>query len=246
MQELEVKSKGNFSRFWGFWNKRIMSFLGVIPLGVYVILHLWTNMSSLGGPDVFNVAVQGPSALNPTLPQSRHPIFLVLEILLCLAILIHLVIGVRLILRWRPNLARVRSFGNLKFALQRISGLGLMLFIVAHVIQARIRPALHGGVETFCGMRHAYFEEPLTLPVYILGLLGISFHLANGIWSAGLTWGITVTPQRQKIWERFSFFVFVILLTMAVISIYGFMQSWNPAWTTHTETALAKSLCLSK
>ena len=85
-----------------------MSLLGIAPLGVYVVLHLWTNLSSLGGPESYNAALAA---------SRRHPAFLFLEVLLGLAILAHTVVGVRLMLRWRPNNLEERTFGNLKFLL---------------------------------------------------------------------------------------------------------------------------------
>lgn len=199
-----------------------MSFLGVFPLGIYVVLHLWTNLSSLGGPTAFNNALQG---------SRHHPAFLFLELLLGLAILLHLFVGIRLILRWRPNLIRVPTFSNLQFTLQRLSGLGLALFLVAHVINARLAPAWDGrGMENFCGMRHVFYHDKLTLPVYILGLLGISFHLANGFWTFCLTWGLTPTVRAQRLMRWLSIIFFMTLLALSGLVLYGFMQPWHSAW----------------
>ena len=36
-----------------------------------------------------------------------------------------------------------------------------------------------------------------TGPVYALGVLCSVYHLANGIWTFLITWGITVGPQSQ-------------------------------------------------
>lgn len=199
-----------------------MSFLGIVPLGVYVVLHVWTNLSSLGGPVAFQEALH---------QSRRHPAFILLEILLGVAILIHFIVGLRLILRWRPNSIRVPTFSNLQFTLQRLSGLGLALFLVAHVINARLIPAFDGrGMESFCGMRHVFYHDKLTLPVYLLGLLGISFHLANGFWTFCLTWGLTRTVKAQRLMRFFSAGLFLALLTLSGVAVYGFMQPWHNTW----------------
>lgn len=212
----------------------MMSFLGVFPLGIYVVLHLWTNLSAWGGPVAFNTTLQA---------SRHHPAFLVLELLLGAAILIHLTIGIRLILRWRPNTARVPTFSNLKFTLQRLSGLGLALFLVAHLINARIMPALDGrGVEDYCGLREAYLHHKATLPVYILGLLGIAFHLANGLWTFCLTWGFTVTPRSQRVVQTLSFVVFVALLALSAAVLYGFMQPWHTSWGLESQVCHATTI----
>lgn len=198
-----------------------MSFLGVVPLGIYVILHLWTNLSALGGPASYQQAL---------LQSRNHPGFIALELFLGLTILIHAVIGIKLIFKWRPNPTKVRYFSNLKFTLQRLSGIGLALFLVAHIIKARILPSFHPPhTETWMGMHHALWE-PVTLTVYILGLLGVSFHLANGLWTFCLTWGLTVTPGSQRRAEIVSALFFVGLLILSALTLYGFMQPIRPEW----------------
>ena len=218
MTQIDPEKKASH---FGFGSKRLMSLLGFVPLGMYVILHLWTNLSSLGGPLVYNQAL---------LKSRNHPAFIMLEILLGIVILIHMVIGIKLTLRWRSNTTRVRYFSNLKFALQRLSGIGLGLFIMAHVVKARILPSLHPPyVETWLGMHHALWE-PITLAVYVLGLLAVSFHLANGLWTFCMTWGLTVTPTAQRRVEWMSVVFFVVLMIMAGLSLYGFMQPVRPEW----------------
>ena len=198
-----------------FLAKRLMSFLGVFPLGLYIVAHYWTNISSLGGPTAFDAALR---------KSREHVGLLALEIILGLAIAVHTVVGLRLLMLWRPNNHLQRHFTNFKFLLQRIAAVGVGLFIIAHVINARVRPAFTAaGTETWAGMREA-MHEPLTLAVYVLGNLGIDFHLANGLWTFLITWGLTVTPRSQRISQALSILFFLVLASMAGLSIYGFMQ----------------------
>ena len=37
-----------------FWIRRLHSLMGVIPLGVFLVMHLMANASILGGAEVFN------------------------------------------------------------------------------------------------------------------------------------------------------------------------------------------------
>jgi len=193
--------------------KLIMSLLGVVPLGAYVFAHLWTNLYSLGGADSFDAALKASRA---------SPAFLFLEIFgLGVPILVHAFIGLRIIFKMRPNNLQYRTLRNLKYLLQRLSGVGVLLFLGAHVIKARIMPAMAGGVESWAGM-HEALSEPVTFAVYALGMLGISFHLGNGLWGAGLTLGVTVSPRGQRWMERLSAFTFVLLLLMTSLALYGF------------------------
>jgi succinate dehydrogenase / fumarate reductase cytochrome b subunit len=193
--------------------KQLMSILGVAPLGVYVVAHLWTNLYSLGGPEAFDAALKASRA---------HPAFLLLELLgLGLPILVHARIGLSLIRNARPNNVRYGTLRNLKYTLQRLSGLGVLLFLGAHVAKARILPAMAGVTETWQGM-HEALSEPITFGVYVLGLLGVSFHLANGLWGSALTFGVTVSPSAQTRMERASIAFFVVLLGMSALAVYGF------------------------
>jgi succinate dehydrogenase / fumarate reductase cytochrome b subunit len=198
-----------------------MSALGLFPLGTYVVLHLWTNLSSLKGAESFDQALR----------ESRHhPAFIALELLLGLAFVLHIGFGLLLMFRWRPNRLSVEYFGNFKFLLQRVAGIGVGLFLLAHVINARIQPALTpAGFESWQGMRQA-LSEPVTFTVYVLALLGVSFHLANGLWTFLITWGLTVTPSSQRISQGVSLALFAVLLLMSGLSLYGFLQPTGSAY----------------
>jgi succinate dehydrogenase / fumarate reductase cytochrome b subunit len=196
--------------------KQIMSILGVVPLGAYVVAHLWTNLYSLGGADLFN----------QRLTESRSsPAFIFLEVFgLGVPILVHAWIGLKLIVKGRPNVKNYPTLRNLKYGLQRLAGVGVLLFLGAHVLKARILPATSGvepGHETWAGM-HEALSEPITFTVYLLGLLGVSYHLANGLWGSAMTLGLTVTPKAQARMEWVTAVVFVVLLAMSGLALYGF------------------------
>lgn len=204
--------------------KQILSLFGFVPLGVYVVLHLWTNLYSWGGPAVFDAQLERTRS---------HPAFLFLEVFgLGLPILVHTVLGLVEIVRSRPNNVRYGYFDNLKYLLQRISAIGLALFIGAHVWLARIRPSVSpdefavNGHETWNGMHHAFneieFGLPITLIVYVLGLLGVSYHLANGVYTFGIRWGLALSPSGRKRLQAVSAVLFVVLLGMSYGALLGF------------------------
>ena len=57
-----------------------------------------------------------------------------------------------------------------------------------------------------------------------LGNLGIAFHLANGLWTFLITWGLTVTPRSQRVSQVLSILFFLVLVGMAGTSIFGFLR----------------------
>src|SRR5579871_2686596 len=200
----------------GVTGKQVMSLLGVVPIGAYVVCHLWTNMYSIAGADAFNARLESTRG---------GPFFIFLEVFgLGVPILIHAVQGLRIVFKMRPNNVRWPTMRNLKYFLQRLSGVGILLFFAAHVIKARIMPAMSDTPpfhETWAGM-HEALSEPLTFTVYALGLLGVSYHLANGLWGSALTFGLTVTPRGQKRMEIVSALALVVLLGMSTVAIVGF------------------------
>lgn len=205
--------------------KVILAFFGVVPLGVYVVLHLWTNLTALDGAEAFDAALQ----------KSRsHPAFLVLEIFgLGIPLMVHTVLGLREIVRGRQNLLTYTFFDNLKFFFQRLSAVGLALFIGAHLWRARILPSYveckNPPVcsETWMGMHYALSEWP-TFIVYALGLLGVSYHLANGLQTASMRLGLVVSRPAQARVQWISWAALAILLAMSAATMYGFQPFQAP------------------
>jgi succinate dehydrogenase / fumarate reductase cytochrome b subunit len=183
-----------------FHYKRLMSLLGIVacgPLSIYGVLHLWTR---------------------------RHPAFLFqgLELLLGVALLGHVVLGARQLRRWRPNLLyglygpEARTFGNLLFSLQRLSALVLILFIVLQMIYQMVYQMIWGRLRPPL--------SPALLAVYILGLASASYHVANGLRTALITWGVTVTPRAQRAALLGAIGLLAVLLSMSGLALYGFLQ----------------------
>jgi succinate dehydrogenase / fumarate reductase cytochrome b subunit len=92
----------------------------------------------------------------------------------------------------------------------------------AHVYFTRIEPWWEGYPVNFAHMTEA-MHEPLTFTVYTLGILGTAFHLANGLWTFCITWGISVSRTSQK-WLTFATLVlFGILFAVGMNNILGFL-----------------------
>ena len=79
--------------------------------------------------------------------------------------------------------------------LQRITGVFLVVFIAWHIYQTRIQKAL--GADVDYDMMADILSNPFMLAFYIAGVIAATFHLANGVWSFLVTWGITQSPRSQ-------------------------------------------------
>lgn len=198
-----------------FWFGKLFSLAGILPLGLYVILHLYHNMGSLAGEESFNHHLTESRALPMIVPLAILVIWI--------PIAFHGIYGLLSMSKSKPNLSRFQFFGNLKYVLQRLSGIGLLLFIPAHIYKTRIEPGLFNSILDFKHMVEG-LSEPLTLAVYALGILGVAFHLANGIWQFSIGWGISLSEKGMKRVQILSYIVFVLLLCMGYASIWGFLR----------------------
>lgn len=198
---------------------RLHSLSGIIPVGVFVLLHLYTNSFSQKGPEAFDTRLRTLNDL---------PFMTAFEILfIYLPILFHAGLGIWITFRGRQNLAAYPLFGNLRYLLQRLSGIGVLLFVGAHVYKTRIEPWIGGFPMNFEHM-HEAMTEPITVAVYALGLLGTAYHLANGVWTFSITWGLTTTPASQRRLTTVTMILFVVLFLVGVNNMLGFLgKGWN-------------------
>src|SRR5699024_11609798 len=54
-------------------------------------------------------------------------------------------------------------------------------------------------------------ENPFWFVFYVIGVLSVVFHFANGLWSFMITWGITQSPKSQQVMSYVAIIVFVIV-----------------------------------
>lgn len=197
-----------------FWLIKLHSLSGVVPIGLFVIYHFYAHNYSWHGPEVWDARVQA---------LYGRPFWPWFEIfLIYLPIAFHAGLGIMISLKSRPNVGRYPYFGNIKYTLQRISGLGLVAFIIAHVYKTRFS-------QVFLGVPISWAHEaeglarPLTLGAYALGILAAAFHLANGLWTFLISWGFTRGPRAYRRTEAASIVAFLILLFIGFRAILGFM-----------------------
>jgi succinate dehydrogenase / fumarate reductase cytochrome b subunit len=196
---------------------RLASILAVAPLSVWTFFHLWNNLAAFQG------AAQWQSAVT----EYTHPIAqLITGIVVLLPLVLHSVWGIGRLLSARPNNVRYGFYGNLKYALQRITAIGVLFFLGAHLWLAMLHPRLvEGKAESFADIAHEMHFHGPTLVVYVLGTLGVAFHLANGLQSVAMGWGLVVTRRALKKLEWVVIGAFVVFLAMAWGTIYALYQA---------------------
>jgi succinate dehydrogenase / fumarate reductase, cytochrome b subunit len=200
----------------GYTRARLGSLLAVAPLGVWTVGHLWNNLA----------AFQGDEAWTHAVTEYPHPLAqLATAIIVLLPLVLHAVWGVSRLFTMRLNNVRYGYWANLKYLLQRLSALGLLAFLGAHLWLAMLKPRLQEGhPESFADISHEMHFHTPTLLVYVLGTLGLAYHLANGLHSFAMGWGIVTSKRalRQTEWVVVgAFFVFLAMAWGAIYALYS-------------------------
>ncbi|MEJ2621729.1 MAG: succinate dehydrogenase [Candidatus Thiodiazotropha sp.] len=200
-----------------FLMRRLHSLLGLLPVGGFLVFHLWENSQSRFGQAHYNDQVVG------WLQQLNY--LTLLEIfLIALPLLFHAAYGLLIFYNGNSNLSAYPWPTNFRYTLQRLSGFAILLFLLLHVGWTRIwaiwEPTIKADLFT-------HMQELLTQPVifliYLIGLLCSVFHLTNGLWSMAISWGLTTSPQAQSIWLVFCALLAVLLSAMGVHGMLGFL-----------------------
>jgi succinate dehydrogenase / fumarate reductase cytochrome b subunit len=176
------------------------SLAGLIPIGAFLFFHLGTNsLIAVSSPDedLFQQQVN--------LIHSLGPLLVPVEILfIFLPLAFHAGLGIKIWLEGKSNSTAYPYGGNIRYTLQRITGVIALLFILFHLYHMHWTGAYFPGGAQF-DPHYASITAPEAIqrywwapPVYVIGVLAAVFHLANGMWTFAITWGITVGPRSQK------------------------------------------------
>lgn len=229
--------KGVHELMKGFYSRKLHSLLGVIPLGFFLLEHMLTNFSAVeGGSEGFKESVAFLNSL---------PMVLALEMFgIWLPLLYHGVYGMYIAFQAKPNNNRFRNERNLRYLLQRISGVLVFAFVIWHVYETRVQVAL-GNVthEELGGVMHEIVTHPVYFILYLIGVISAAFHFANGLWSFLVSWGITVGPRAQRVSSNICMGLFVIVAILFTWSLFAFrgaeFQAEGTAWLEMTFRTLA-------
>jgi len=200
-----------------FMRSRLGSLLAVVPLALWTVNHLWDNLA----------AFQGEVAWQTAVTEHAHPLAqIATAIVVLLPLALHTVWGIGRLLSARPNNLRYGYYGNLKYALQRLSAVGVLLFLGAHIWLAMLHPRLvEGHAEAFPDIAHEMRHHMPTLTVYVLGTLGVAYHLANGLQTFAMGWGLVTSFRALKRLDAWALLLFAVLLGMSWGAIFALWRA---------------------
>ncbi len=200
---------------------RLFSLAGLVPVGAFLVVHLVTNASVLGGAESFQSRVDLIHSLGPLLiPAEIAFIFL--------PMLFHAAIGFVIIANGMPNVGSYPYVGNVRYTLQRATGMIAFVFIVWHVLQLHWLGAPLGGghfdPHHATSTAAAALRPTWVTALYAIGMLSVVFHFANGLWTLGITWGIWTSPAAMRRANVVSIVVGLALAAAGLGSLGGFQR----------------------
>jgi succinate dehydrogenase / fumarate reductase cytochrome b subunit len=222
--------------------RRLHSLSGIVPIGLFLFPHLTTNSSIMWGKALNGTkfADRGIDAAGAGVATFQHevefihglPALIFIEIfVLWLPILFHAGVGVYFAKTGRFNVSRYAYQDNWRYVWQRLSGYLGVLFIFMHVSSLRwgwnyggLMPTFHADAAASSLATHLQKGSAglLMAAFYLVCVLALVFHFANGLWTAAITWGVTVSVAAQKRWGQVCTLVGLSLAGAAIASVFGF------------------------
>jgi len=181
-----------------FLLRKLHQITGIVPLGVFFGVHMYTNSTAMSGARVFNEHVQD---------IHNMPYLLFIETLgIFVPLLYHSVYGIIISREARPNLGSYSYARNWFYFIQRTSGAFLFFFLIFHILNFRF--GMIPGLNTTPVAGHAdlafnivshEFQNDIIFFIYVLGVIATAWHLAYGIWLFVVDWGIVIGEKAQKV-----------------------------------------------
>jgi len=195
-----------------FLLRRVHSLIGLVPVGAFLVFHLWENSQSRLGAEHYNQQVVG--AL-----QGLNYLPIIEIVFIALPLLFHAGYGLIIIGSGRAEPLRYDYARNRFYWLQRLSGIGLILFLLLHLGLTRIAGLIDPAIRVdLFGHMQAALSQPMLFSLYLTGLLLAVFHLANGLSTAAIVWGLTTSADAQR---RFAWLCAGFGVLLAALGLHG-------------------------
>jgi len=215
-----------------FLIRRLHSLSGLVPVGGYMVIHLLTNASVLESPATFQKNVYTIHSLGALLPVVEWAFIFI-------PLLFHAFIGMVIVAGAMPNSNQYRYAANYRYTLQRATGMIAFVFIMLHVFHMHgwfhadvwlenvVRPLGGGQFKPYNAASSAglALQNYVWVAFYLIGVLSCVYHLANGLWTMGITWGVWTSPAAQARASVICSLGGVLLAVVSMGALFGMRAS---------------------
>jgi succinate dehydrogenase / fumarate reductase, cytochrome b subunit len=203
---------------YSFLLRRLHSLTGIVPVGLFLIEHFFSNAFATKGPGAYAKQVEF---------LASFPFVLGLELVgIWLPILYHSLYGFYIWYRGDTNIGDYPWRGNWMYAAQRWTGAVAFFYMVWHTWRLRFTPPyiLENPGVAF-GKVQMEFHHPWAIAFYAVGIFCASWHFAYGLWLFAAKWGITRGPLAQKRWGYVCVAIAVLFLAVGALTMYAFLAT---------------------
>ncbi len=221
--------------------RRVHAVLGVV-LGLFIVAHLSVLATALA-PERFSQNSHALHVLSENLPFVE-----IIAVLLPAAVL--LVCGVYLLykagLKYHVN--KCNRGGKMRYFLQRLSAAVLLAFLLIHVTvfsqwglqrfytSAHAQPVADGApaptamtYDSVVGKMAATLggtaASPLgvlSLGMYLIAIVAVAYHLANGLWTGAIIWDLCKSDSAKRRWGICCAAIGIIIGAIGIVAWYAF------------------------
>lgn len=203
--------------------RKLHQLSGIVPLGLFLLEHFYTNSKALSGAKDFNAAVTDLQSI---------PYIIFVEICgIFIPLIYHAVYGMVITLEARPNNLNYPYPRNWFYLIQRITGVILFFFITFHVLNFRfgLIPKLNTlSVATHPNQAFSIVQGEFGITaifiIYLIGITATVWHFANGIWLFMVDWGITIGERAQRLTGYACIAFGVALLLVGINAAVAFIR----------------------
>ncbi len=206
-----------------FLFRKLHQLTGIIPLGVFLLEHFYTNSKAMTGPGDFNNAVRDLQSI---------PYIIFIETMgIFVPLIYHAVYGLFITWEARPNNLAYPYPRNWFYTIQRVTGMILFVFITFHVLNFRF--GLVPGLNTISVAEHpdrafgivsGEFRNVWIFVVYLVGITATVWHLANGIWLFAVDWGVVIGERAQRLTGYACIALGLLLLLVGINAQVAFVR----------------------
>ena len=203
--------------------RKLHQLTGIVPLGLFLLEHFYTNSKAMTGAADFDNAVKDLQSI---------PYILFVEVLgIFLPLIYHAVYGLFITWEARPNNLAYPYPRNWFYIIQRVTGIILFFFITFHVLNFRfgLIPGLN-NLSVAENPNLAYkivsgeFSSVVIFVVYLVGITATVWHLANGLWLFAVDWGIVIGERAQRLTGYACIAIGLVLLAVGINAEIAFIR----------------------
>ena len=229
------------------WVRKTHAALGLL-FGLFLVEHFTATALGLR-PNLFEQHIQGVHAVLIERPWLEFLVFVPLVALVPFGLYLLVKSGLRY------NVKKCNRGGKLRFFLQRVSAVAILAFLAFHLLTLRDWGTWYTRAEaerttlsgTALNSAPAVFatsvwqiwaflpdtagrsvDRYIVTGFYFLGMAAVIYHLANGLWTGAIAWGLTASPaaQQRSLWSFTAFGI--VLFVLGTLGWYAFLvASWS-------------------